>query len=202
MLSVLSILVNTVRQYSVLLRYITLASVFMLTASTNLSFAADKTYQINKGDRLQISVWKEESLRAEVMVLPDGTITFPIVGTLDAAGKTLHQLQLLLEEKLEEYIAGPVVNVTLVTVDGNIIYVIGEVTRPGSFTMMKNLKVMQALSLAGGLTPFASQDDIHIIRETAEGGSVSIPFDYDDVEDGDDLTSNIPLLTGDTIVIP
>jgi len=168
----------------------------------NPVYAAEKGYQINMGDKLKISVWKEEDLNAEVMVSPDGTISFPIVGTVAAAGKTLDGLQLLLTEKLEEFIQGPEVIVSLLTVEGNQIYVIGEVARPGPYVMTKNLKVMQALSMAGGLTPYASRNDIRILRETAEGKSVSIPFEYDDIEDGDNLDSNILLQSEDTIIVP
>ena len=168
----------------------------------NPVYAAEKGYQINMGDKLKISVWKEEDLNAEVMVSPDGTISFPIVGTVAAAGKTLDGLQLLLTEKLEEFIQGPEVIVSLLTVEGNQIYVIGEVARPGPIVMTKNLKVMQALSLAGGLTPYASRNNIKILRETAEGKSVSIPFEYDDIEDGDNLDSNILLQSEDTIIVP
>ena len=168
----------------------------------NPAFAADAGYRINKGDKLKIDVWQEENLHAEVMVTPDGTISFPMVGTVEAAGKTVDELQTFLRERLEEYIPGPEVIVSLLTVDGNLIYVIGEVTRPGPYMMAKNLDVMQALSMAGGLTPFAAKNDIRILRRAAEGGSSSIPFAYGDVEDGDDLEANILLQSGDTIIVP
>ena len=187
---------------SVAVRYWAIALTLLFGLSVNLSFAAEEGYQINKGDKLRIAVWKEENLNTEVMVSPDGTITFPMVDTIPAAGKTLDELQTLLREKLEEYIPGPEVSVSLLTVEGNVIYIIGEVSRPGSFTMTKNLKVMQALSLAGGLTPFASRNDIRILRETVDGKSISIPFEYGEVEDGDALDSNIRLQSDDTIIVP
>jgi len=169
---------------------------------SNQAFATDKSYQINKGDKLKITVWKENDLDAEVMVLPDGTISFPIVGTVLVAGKTIDELQLFIQQQLEEYIQGPEVLVSLLTVEGNVIYIIGEVARPGPITMTKNLKVMQALSLAGGLTPFASRNNIRILRETADGKSISIPFEYDDIEDGDNLDANILLQSDDTVIVP
>ena len=184
-------------------RFSALVSTLLLGLLVNPTYVAAKDgYLINMGDKLKISVWKEEDLNAEVMVSPDGTISFPIVGTVAAAGKTLDGLQLLLTEKLEEFIQGPEVIVSLLTVEGNQIYVIGEVARPGPIVMTKNLKVMQALSLAGGLTPYASRNNIKILRETAEGKSVSIPFEYDDIEDGDNLDSNILLQSEDTIIVP
>lgn len=166
------------------------------------AFAMDVSYRINKGDKLRISVWQEENLQAEVVVSPDGTISFPMIGVIEAAGKTIDEFQNLLREKLEEYIPGPEVNVSLLSADGNLIYVIGEVARPGAYVMTKNLDVMQALSMAGGLTPFADKNDVHILRRTAEGQSSSISFAYDDVEDGDNLDTNILLQSGDTIIVP
>jgi len=183
-------------------KYGSLVLVLLMQLIINQAFAADKSYQINKGDKLKITVWKENDLDAEVMVLPDGTISFPIVGTVLVAGKTIDELQLFLQQQLEEYIQGPEVLVSLLTVEGNVIYIIGEVARPGPITMTKNLKVMQALSLAGGLTPFASRNNIRILRETADGKSISIPFEYDDIEDGDNLDANILLQSDDTVIVP
>lgn len=126
-------------------RYCAVALTLLFAIIANPSFAADKSYQVNKGDKLKITVWKEEGLNAEVMVLPDGTITFPIVGVISVAGKTLEELQVLLRKRLEAYIPGPEVNVSLLTLEGNVIYIIGEVSRPGPYVMTKSLKVMQAL---------------------------------------------------------
>lgn len=179
------------------------AIVFLsLFAFVAISFAKDDTYLINKGDKLRIDVWQEENLHVEVMVSPDGTISFPLLGIVPAAGKTLGQLQEDMRKRLEEYIPGPEVNVTLLTIEGNVIYVLGEVARPGPYTMVKNLHIIQALSLAGGLTPFASKDEIHVVRQMANGQFKSIPFDYGDVEDGDNLDTNIPLQSGDTLIVP
>jgi len=184
------------------IKYGFLVLMLLMQLISNQAFAIDKSYQINKGDKLKITVWKENDLDAEVMVLPDGTISFPIVGTVLVAGKTIDELQIFLQQQLEEYIQGPEVLVSLLTVEGNVIYIIGEVARPGPITMTKNLKVMQALSMAGGFTPYASRNSIRILRETAEGKSISIPFEYDDIEDGDNLNANILLQSEDTIIVP
>ncbi len=183
-------------------RYGVVTLLLLCHLAINPALAADNGYQINKGDKLKITVWKEDDLNADVLVLPDGTISFPIVGTVSVAGKTVEELQTLLEEQLEEYIQGPEVLVSLLTVEGNEIYVIGEVARPGPYMMTKNLKVMQVLSMAGGLTPYASRNNIRILRETAEGKSISIPFEYDDIEDGENLDTNILLQSEDTIIVP
>ncbi len=183
-------------------RYGVVTLLLLCHLAINPALAADSGYQINKGDKLKITVWKEEDLNADVLVLPDGTISFPIVGIISVAGKTIEELQILLQEQLEEYIQGPEVLVSLLTVEGNEIYVIGEVVRPGPYMMTKNLKVMQALSMAGGLTPYASRNNIRILRETADGKSISIPFEYDDIEDGENLDTNILLQSEDTIIVP
>jgi polysaccharide export outer membrane protein len=177
--------------------FLCLFSVFVAPAAV-----ADSSYLINKGDKLRIDVWQEENLRAEVMVSPDGTFSFPMVGSIPAAGKTIDQLQTLLRERLEEYIPGPEVIVSLITVEGNTVYVIGEVARPGPYIMTKDLDVMQALSMAGGLTPFAAKNDVHILRKDSRGQSTSIGFRYGDVEDGHNLEANIRLQSGDTIIVP
>lgn len=175
---------------------------FLLMSVSRLGVAADDGYSINKGDKLRIDVWQEENLRADVMVGPDGMISFPMLGSIAAAGKTVTELQTLLREQLEQYIPGPEVLVSLLSVEGNVIYVIGEVNRPGHFVMSKNLDVMQALTLAGGLTAFAAKNDIRILRRNGEQHSSAIPFAYGDIEDGDHLDSNILLQSGDTVIVP
>ncbi|MGY6276076.1 polysaccharide biosynthesis/export family protein [Methylomonas sp. MgM2] len=183
-------------------RYRAVAVMLLFGIFVAPSFAIDESYRINKGDKLKINVWQEENLQSEVAVSPDGTISFPMVGIVQAAGKTIEEFQNLLRERLEEYIPGPEVNVTLLSADGNLIYVIGEVARPGPYPMNKNLDVMQALSMAGGFTPFAAKNDIRILRHDLEGHSKTIPFAYGDIEDGDALDTNILLQSGDTIIVP
>lgn len=174
----------------------------LLGAFAGPSFAADDAYRINKGDKLKVDVWQEENLHAEVTVAPDGTFSFPMVGGVAAAGKTIAELQTWLRDKLEEFIPGPEVIVSLLTAEGNSIYVIGEVSKPGAYVMFKDMNVMQALSVAGGLTPYASKNDVQILRKSADGGSSSIPFAYGDVEDGERLDTNIQLESGDTVIVP
>lgn len=166
------------------------------------ALARDEDYRINKGDKLRIDVWQEENLHAEVMVSPDGSISFPLVGIVTAAGKTPDELQNLLREQLEQYIPGPEVNISLLTVEGNRIYIIGEVSHPGPYVMTNSLDVMQALAMAGGLTPFAAKNHIHVVRRAADGGSESLPFAYGDIEEGVNLDGNFPLKSGDTVIVP
>lgn len=188
--------------FMIAVRYRATALALFIGLIINPSFAADEGYLLNKGDKLRIEVWQEESLQREVMVSPDGTISFPLIGNIPAAGQTTGELKALLRERLAEFIPEPEVNISLLTVEGNAIYIIGEVTRPGTYVMQKHLDVMQALSLAGGLTIFAAKNDIHVVRRAADGRSTSIPFRYDDVEDADNLDANILLQSGDTVIVP
>ena len=159
-------------------------------------------YLLSPGDLIEISVWKEESMQKEqTLVAPDGNITFPLAGTLMAAGKPIFALQEAIAGRLANYIADPVVNIKLLQNNGNTIFVIGKVNKPGQYPANRRIDVMQALSLAGGLTVYADEDSIHILRRV--GNEVKIfPFDYDDVLDGDHLEQNIILQAGDTVTVP
>lgn len=163
--------------------------------------AVDSGYQIGPEDVLSVVVWKEEGLKAEVLVRPDGGISFPLIGDLQAAGKTAAQLQDEIAKKLEKFIPDPVVSVSLLKVLGNKIYVIGRVNHPGEFPAGRYIDVMQALSMAGGLTPFAAENDIKILRKE-NGKDVVLPFRYSNVQKGQDLEQNVRLKGGDTVVVP
>jgi polysaccharide biosynthesis/export protein len=112
------------------------------------------------------------------------------------------QLQQLVTERLQKYIADPVVTVSVQAIAGNKVYVIGQVTKPGEFIVNPRVDVMQALSMAGGTTPFAKLGDIVILRRLADGRQEAIPFHYTDVEHGRDLQQNITLEAGDVVVVP
>lgn len=161
----------------------------------------DSGYQIGPEDVLEISVWKEEGLKKEVLVRPDGGLSFPLIGEVQAAGKTAGQLKKEIAQRLEKFIPDPVVSIALLKVIGNKIYVIGKVNRPGEFPAGRYVDVLQALSMAGGLTPFASENGIKVMRK--EGGKdVVFPFRYSDVKNGEDLEQNIQLKGGDVVVVP
>ena len=164
--------------------------------------ATADVYRLNPGDKLEITVWHEDNLKSEVVVLPDGTISFPLVGHVPAAGKTNEELVALLKERLGKFVPNPEINIRLLSADGNTIYVVGEVGHPGAINMTRPTDVMQALGMAGGLTQFAKRNSIHILRRDAEGHAKSIPFEYGDVEGGDNIESNILLQSGDTIIVP
>ena len=159
------------------------------------------SYAIQAGDLLEISVWREEYLEREVIVQPDGKISFPLVGTLDAAGSTVAEVQDRVAARLAQYIPDPVVTVSIKEIRGNRVYVLGQVQNPGQFIMNPMVDVMQALALAGGTTPFAELNDIKILRRT---GSIQrlIEFRYSDISRGRNLEQNIILQSGDLIIVP
>lgn len=162
----------------------------------------DAPYTIKPGDTLSISVWKEPDLSGPVLVRPDGTFSIPLAGQIDAHGKTVTELQKIVTERLRKYMAAPVVTVSVQDVKGNKVYVIGQVAKPGEFVVNPRVDVMQALSMAGGTTPFAKLGDIVILRRLPNGQQQAIPFHYTDVEHGRDLQQNITLEAGDVVVVP
>ena len=143
--------------------------------STTMGPAAE--YQVQPGDVLEISVWKEKDLQREIIIRPDGGLSFPLVGDIQTEGKTVEQLRKELAQRLSKYIPDPVVTVATKQTQGNMIFVIGRVNKPGSFISFRNLNVMQALSMAGGVTPFASENSIKILRRV-NGVQTAIPFKY------------------------
>ena len=165
------------------------------------AFAQEGGYPLNPGDLLEVSVWKEEGMTRQVLVLPDGMISFPLAGHMKAAGQTAAQVQAALTKRLQQYIPEPVVTVTVQAVSGNTIYVIGQVNNPGQFPAGHNMDVMQALSVAGGLTAFGDENDIRVLRRE-NGKQVSFPFDYSAVKNGKNLELNIVLHSGDVVVVP
>lgn len=161
----------------------------------------DESYLVKPGDTLQISVWKEEDLFHAVIVRPDGGFSFPLAGDVQAAGKTVDMIRQELSRKLTRYIPDLVATVMVTAFDGNKIYVIGQVLNPGAFVMNPRIDVMQALSLAGGTTPFASLNDIKILRRR-DGNQSVLEFRYNDVARGRNLEQNILLQNGDVVVVP
>lgn len=159
------------------------------------------SYTVKPGDMLLVAVWKEPDLQGPVLIRPDGRFTIPLVGEIDARGKTIADLQKLVTERLTKYIADPVVTISVQEVRGNKVYVIGQVTKPGEFIVNPQVDVMQALSMAGGVTPFASLGDIKVLRRSGSSQQ-SLRFDYTEVVKGRKLEQNIVLQAGDVVVVP
>lgn len=158
-------------------------------------------YRIGPEDVLEISVWKEEGLKKEVLVRPDGGIAFPLAGDMEAAGKTAEQLQQEITQRLSKFMADPVVSVAVTKVAANKIYVIGRVNKPGEYVTGRYVDVLQGLTMAGGLTPFAAENDIKVMRKE-NGKEVVFPFRYSDIKKGVNLEQNILLKPGDVVVVP
>ena len=165
------------------------------------SHVVDASYLVQPGDTLQVSVWKEQELQGEVLVRPDGGMTFPLAGEVEAAGHTVEEIRKTLQSRFIKYIPDPVVTVVVKKADGSRIFVVGKVNRPGDFPLARPIDVMQALSLAGGTTPYADVNGIQILRREGTRQQV-FHFRYDDVRRGKDLSQNILLHSGDTVVVP
>jgi len=158
-------------------------------------------YKINAGDRLEISVWREPDLQRIVLVRPDGAFSFPLAGEVRAEGRAVSDIANEVKGRLESFIPGLVVTVTVAEIGGNKIFVIVQVNRPGEFVVNPRVDVMQALSIAGGTTPFAALNDIKILRRSG-GVQTVIRFRYSDVEKGQNLDQNVMLEVGDVVVVP
>jgi polysaccharide export outer membrane protein len=184
-----------------------LALLSALAADTDAAVAEEAAaavgagYQVQPGDVLTVTVWKETDLTGDLLVRPDFGLSFPLVGELDARGKTVDQLRAEITERLKKYIPSPVVTVATKAVAGNHIYVVGKVQRPGEYPVVRNVDVMQALSLAGGATPFAAVNDIIVLRRES-AGQIVLHFQYNDVARGRELGQNVVLQPGDTVVVP
>ncbi|MFZ5570344.1 MAG: polysaccharide biosynthesis/export family protein [Thermodesulfobacteriota bacterium] len=165
------------------------------------SAAVRQDYQIGQGDVLFISVWKDEALTKQCIVLPDGKIYFPLVGELIAAGKTVAELQQEIKERVKKYVPDPILHLEVQQVNSLAIYLIGRVNRPGRYDLRGNTDVLQALAMAGGLNPFAEEDEIKIFRKI-DGKINVLQFDYSDVAEGRSLIQNIMLQRDDIIIVP
>jgi polysaccharide export outer membrane protein len=172
------------------------------TGAAATAAAVSPQYRLQPGDVLSITVWKEKELETEALVRPDGGLSFPLVGDVSAAGHTIEEVRATLAQRLRPFIPDPVVTVSIKSIGGNHVYVIGKVQRPGEFTFSRPLDVMQALSLAGGATPFASLNDIVILRRQNGGAERVLHFHYGDVSRGKRLEQNVILESGDTVVVP
>ena len=174
-----------------------LVSLFQSVAAT----ATEEHYELQPGDVLDITVWKEPDLSREVLVGPDGRVTLPLIGSLSTTNLSITDLEEELKQELEEYVTDPSVTVSLRQVVGSRIYVVGKVNRPGMFLLDGSMDVMQALSLAGGTTSFADLDSIKVLRRE-DGIQRVIAFKYNRVARGANLRQNVLLMSGDTVVVP
>jgi polysaccharide export outer membrane protein len=162
---------------------------------------AEDVYLLQPGDIVQIVVWKEQELQGDVLVRPDGGLSFPLAGDVVAAGRTVEDVRSEIEQRIRHYIPDGVVTVAVKQVNGNRIFVIGKVNHPGDFQLTRPTDVVQALSLAGGMTVFADADAIRVLHRD-HGRLTSTRFRYSDIEKGRRLEQNVLLQSGDTVVVP
>ena len=163
--------------------------------------ADELAYRIGPEDVLHISVWKEEDLDRMVLVRPDGGISFPLAGDLQVSGRTPLEVQDEIRSRLQRYVPDAEVTVSVDTISGYTIFVLGEVEEPGQHTLGRYVDVVQALTLSGGFTPYASSRNIQILRRQ-NGEEITFSFDFRDVSRGRDLAQNIILQSGDVVLVP
>lgn len=163
--------------------------------------AVDPAYLLGPEDVVKVAVWKDEHLTQETVVRPDGMITFPLIGDVAAAGRTAEDVRNEIAKRLSKYLPNPNVTVTVLKVLSYRIYVLGRVNKPGEFLVGHHTDVLQALSMAGGLTPYASENDIKIMRRSGGDQQVFL-FRYGDMQKERDLKQNILLQRGDVVMVP
>jgi len=173
----------------------------ILSVANAADISSENSYKIQPGDILEISVWKEEEMLRHVLIRPDGGMSYPLVGDIHAADKTITELTAEVTERLEKYIPDPVVTVSTQQLNGHKVYVIGKVARPGEFVANRYMDVVQALSVAGGMTPYSAVNKIKVLRRENDK-LISIPFRYGDIEKGENLEQNIILQSGDVVLVP
>lgn len=162
---------------------------------------AANEYRIGPGDVLQLFVWREAELSRDVTVRTDGKMTVPLLGDVDAAGRTPRQLATELGTAYAKFLSSPQVSLGIAQANSSRFYIIGQVPKPGEFPLSGRLTVLQGLALAGGLKEFAKGDNIVIVRRD-NAGEKTILVNYKKLEDGRDLSQNVVLQPGDTIVVP
>lgn len=172
------------------------------TGPDKRQLASIDDYVIGVDDILAINVWKEADLCRTVPVRPDGKITLPLIGDIQAAGKTPEKLQQELHNSLASFIAVPEVAVIVQEVKSLKFNIVGEVARPGSYPLGESMTVLDAIAQAGGLGLYAKSNAIYVLRIHTDGSSVRVPFHYKQVLKGTSLSQNVKLQSRDTVVVP
>jgi len=168
----------------------------------NTSPVTTPDYQIGADDILAINVWKEPDLCRTVPVRPDGKITMPLIGDLQASGRTPQKLQQEIQQGLQAYLSVPEVTVTVQEVRSLKFNIVGQVMKPGSYPLSETTTVLDAIAQAGGVGIYAKSNAIYVLRLRPDGSSVQLPFHYKQVLKGSNLSQNVKLQPRDTIVVP
>ena len=163
--------------------------------------AASTDYRLAAGDKLRIEVYKDDHLSQSLQIRPDGKITLPLLGDLPAAGRTSMELRDSIGTALKDYIANPVVTVIVVETTPQVVYVTGEVTKPGAQVLVNGrMSIVQAIAMAGGFTDFAKRKDVIVMRKTARGME-TLHFNYKEALDDSNHHEPLQLMPGDTVVV-
>jgi polysaccharide biosynthesis/export protein len=171
------------------------------SAAAEVAPQDQEKYLLGPEDVIEVSVWKEPDMTKQLVVQPDGKVYYPLVGEIRAAGKTVKQLQEEISKRLEKFVTDAAVTVILLKTQYYKIFVTGRVNKPGEFLVGRPTTVLQAISMAGGLTPFAAPRSIKVVRKIGGQDEVHL-FDYKDVSKGHLLGQNIILQPGDVVVVP
>jgi polysaccharide biosynthesis/export protein len=157
-------------------------------------------------DVLEVNVWRNQDLSRLVVVRPDGMISMPLIGDVQASGLTANQLAARIADRLREFKENPSVSVSVKEVNSYNIYVLGEVAKPGKYQLKSHTSILQAIALAGGFTMFAAKNKLQVVRNSANGDGqpheVRIPVRYDDLLAGKTINANFVLKSGDIVVVP
>jgi polysaccharide export outer membrane protein len=172
------------------------------TSATPANLPHDNNFVIGNDDRLAINVWKEPDLTRTIPVRSDGKISLPLVGELEATGRTPLDLEREIAAKLKDYITEPEVTVIVEQINSQKFNILGQVTKPGSYALATATTVLDAIAASGGFRDFAKQKSIYILRKNSAGAETRITFNYKDVIKGKNTEQNIKLEPGDTIVVP
>ena len=175
---------------------------FMTLIIMALSVAVHgESFHVGPGDVIEISVWRDENLSRQLVITPDSILSYPLIGDVNVADMSVAEIRAIITKKLADYVPDASVAVIVKEIKSLNAYVIGQVKAPGVYPITMDTRVMQALAMAKGLTPFASERDIHILRY--KGKTIQkIRFDYKAVLKGDNLEQDILLERGDVIVVP
>ena len=188
------------RSYSKVILLVVLLGL-LVSHDAAMAQVPDSSYRIGPNDVLNIFVWKEAELTRDVTVMPDGKITYPLIGEIMAQGQTASELKKAIADKLQNFVTAPEVTVVVKESRSQVVYAIGKLTRPGPIALAPGMTVMQALSAAGGFTEWADTKNILIVRR--EGGKeTQLRFNYKEFTSGEKLEQNILLKPGDTVVVP
>jgi polysaccharide biosynthesis/export protein len=163
---------------------------------------SDDTFVIGDDDVLAINVWKDQDLSKQITVRTDGKISLPLIGDIQAAGRTPLQLEVDLAERLKSYITDPQVTVIVQEIHSLKFNILGQVTKPGSYPLTAGTTIVDAIAVAGGFKDFAKKKGVYVLRPNSSGGESHYDFNYQDFIKGKNTKQNIVLKSHDTVVIP